>query len=352
MSRDVLSQGEIDSLVSAVSRGEIEEEAPTSQQHYVEYDFRRPTKFSKEQIRTLQSVHDNYARSMGNFLSAYLRVTSRIKVLSVTQATYEEFLLSLPCPTLMTIFRMSPDLGMAMMGVDPLQALSMVVLTLGGRAETEDSSRELTEIEITVMKQISARFLHHLSYAWQGITSLEPWIESLDTNPQFNQVVVPSETVVLVTMSLDLGGQQGVINLCYPYVSIEDITPKLSAQVWFGGTTGAATREAVMSLNDFRPVEVEMEVCLGEKLIALEELMRLRVGQVLGLDRKETDDVEVRIDDRTAFRGQPGVSGKNMAIRFTRWANPVQSPASTAADQQLPAVDMEYASAPGTGSGV
>ncbi len=325
MSRDTLSQTEIDSLISALSKGELsqEEVAEESTGEYEEYDFRRPTKLAKEQIRTLQVIHENLARIMGNFLAAYLRVQCQVKVVSVNQATYEEFLLSLPQPTVMTVFKMSREMGPAILEVNPSLAMAMIILTFGGKIDASIEDRDLTEIELTVMREINSRLLDNLSYVWKGVADLKPTIEGVDTNPQFNQIMAPSDTVVLVTMSVTLGEREGVVNLCYPYLSLEGVISKLGTQFWVDGASqlGESRRGKRLTLDSLRGVDVDLSACLGYADIGLGELVNLQVGDVIPIERSQKDEIDVYLEDRLAFKAQPGMAGKNLAVSFSRWVD-------------------------------
>ena len=189
MGKDVLSQTEIDSLISALSSGKLEdEEEDEDSSEFRSYDFRRPSKFSKEQMRTLQVLHENYARILGNFLSAYLRIPVQIQLVSASQVTYEEFIFSLPVPTLVTVFSMNPEMGNAMLETSPSVVFPLIDIVFGGEGHSPAHTRELTDIEITVMRRINGKLLNNLRYVWEDIVSLAPEVENMDTNPQFNQM--------------------------------------------------------------------------------------------------------------------------------------------------------------------
>ncbi len=320
MSKDVLSQKEIDSLISAVSTGEIEEEAEEGGEEFQLYDFRRPTKFSKEQLRTLQIIHENYARIMGNYLTAYLRVPVQLEVESVSQVTYEEFINSLPVPTLMTIFNMSNDLGVAMAETNPSFVFAFIDLVFGGDGKTMPDPRELTEIEMSVMRQINEKMLDNLSYVWKGIADLDPQIESMDTNPQFNQVIATSETVALVTMTAQIQDTKAMINLCFPYITLDRVLSSLTAQQWFNQYQQATYKLKKDELKKFlQDSRVETKALLGSTVITLEDFLHLQEGDVLQLDRKEGEPLEVYVQNLPLFKGQPGLIGKKLALKITAW---------------------------------
>lgn len=318
--RDTLTQSEIDSLISAISIGAIDTQAAPEKEEYRSYDFRRPTKFTKEQIRTLQIIHDNYARIMGNFLTAFIRVPVKLQVVSVAQVTYEEFVFSLPVPTLMTIYNASPDMGIAMLETSPTFVFTLIDLLFGGEGKPPAKIRELTEIELSVMRQVNEKFLDNLSYVWKGIVELSPQIESMDTNPQFNQVIASSETVALITLSVSVQNVQGFVNLCFPYVTLERVLPNLTAQQWFDQFQYNAGRGKPGNVEKcLRVVVVEVEAVLGKSRITLEDFMQLQEGDVLPLQRRKGEPLEVLVEGQPVFKAQPGAHGKQLGVQITGW---------------------------------
>ena len=320
MPRDTLTQSEIDSLINAISVGAIDTQAKPGKTEHQAYDFRRPTKFSKEQIRTLQIIHDNYARIMGNYLTAFLRVPVKLQVVSVAQVTYEEFVFSLPVPTLMTIFNASQEMGIAMLETNPTFVFTLIDLLFGGEGKPPSKIRELTEIETTVMRQVNEKFLDNLGYVWKGIVELTPQIESMDTNPQFNQVIASSETVALVTISANVQNVQGFINLCFPYITLERILPNLTAQQWFDQFqhNSGSNKPGDVETCLLAP-QVEVGVVLGLSQITLDDFMHLREGDVLPLQRRIGESLEVLVEGLPVFKAQPGLRGRHLGVQINGW---------------------------------
>ncbi len=320
MAKDTLTQSEIDSLISAISSGNIEKKAAQGQEEFTVYDFRRPTKFTKEQLKTMHIIHDNYSRMMGNFLTAFLRVPVKLEVVSVAQVTYEEFVYSLPIPTLMTIFNISPDLGIAMLETNPAFVFTLIDLLFGGEGKPPGRIREFTEIELSVMKQIVERFLDNLSYAWKGIVPLSPQIDSMDTNPQFNQVISSSETVALVTISALVKETQGFINLCFPYMTLDRVLQNLTAQQWFNQFQQIPEKIETGNIEkSLKMAEVEAAVVLGRAVITLDDYFQLQEGDVIPLRRKSGDPMEVLVEKSPVFIAQPGLEGQHLAVQITDW---------------------------------
>lgn len=326
MEKDVLSQSEIDSLITSLGTGgyKEEEEVTEGTEDYRSYDFRRPSKFSKEQMRTLQVIHGNYARRLGNFLSAYLRVPVQFQLLSASQVTYEEFVFSLPVPSLVTVFNMSPEMGNAMLETNPSFVFPLIDIIFGGEGRVVKQDRQMTDIEITVMKHINMKLLNNLSYVWEDIANLEPQVESMDTNPQFNQMCASTETVALLSFSTQIKDSEGLINLCFPYITLENIMPKLTAQFWFKQQTARDTSDSFKRdiLKQLERANLELSAVLGKTTVTMGDFLKFREGDIIQLSRREGDDLDIYLQDELLFKGQPGQTyGQNLALQITNWAN-------------------------------
>ncbi len=322
MGKSVLSQTEIDSLISAISTGDVAEEkqpeAFSPQAGVNAYDFRRPTKFSKEQLRTLKVIHENYARILGNFLTAYMRVPVKIECLSVSQVTYEEFVSSISIPTVVTVFNMAPELGVAVMEINPDSALIFIDLNFGGTGKIVPRTKELTEIELEVMKTVNAKVLDNLTHVWQGIAPISPQIESIDTNPHFNQVVASTETVAKVVMNIQIYDNRNLMHFCFPYITLEKVISNLTAQHWFNEYQKTSSRPAPESISEqVEKATVHVKACLGSTVITMDEFIQMQEGDVLQLNRKEGEPLDLFVEGQPIFKGHPGVGeGNNLAIKI------------------------------------
>ena len=229
---EILSQDEIDALLSAISSGEVDPDdysAVGEQKKVKIYDFRRPDKFSKDQIRTLQMMHETFARLTTTALSAQLRALVSVHVGSVDQLTYEEFIRSIPNPTTLAVINMDPLRGSAVLEIDPSITFTIIDRLFGGLGEPTKITRELSDIELSVMEGIIVRILGNLREAWSTVIDLRPRLGAIETNPQFAQIVPPNDMVVLITLETKVGDVEGMTNLCIPYITIEPIISKLSA---------------------------------------------------------------------------------------------------------------------------
>ncbi|MBE3580457.1 MAG: flagellar motor switch protein FliM [Thermoanaerobacteraceae bacterium] len=318
---EVLSQAEIDALLAALSRGEIKAEELKEEKPEVKakkYDFRRPNKLSKEHLRTLYMIHENYGRLVGNFLSAYLRANIQVKIASVEQMTYEDFIVSLPTPTLLSLFTLEPLKGTALLETNLAFVFPIIDLLFGGRGETPVRSRELTEIELHVLRRLNSRILEHLSYVWADAYPVTPKLESVETNPQFVQIVSPNEIVAVVTLATTVGQSDGLINICLPYMLLEPVISRLSASQWFAGTgeaeEGVGFREGLTKI--LLEVPVELIAYCGRARLKVRDFLQLQVGDVITLDRSIKDELELYVDGYPKFRVQAGLVGNKRAVQI------------------------------------
>jgi flagellar motor switch protein FliM len=317
---EILSQDEIDALLTAISTGEVDTtdySAAKEQRKVKIYDFRRPDKFSKDQIRTLQMMHETFARLTTTALSAQLRALVSVHVASVDQLTYEEFIRSIPNPTTLAVINMDPLKGSAVLEIDPSITFTIIDKLFGGLGESAKISRELTDIELSVMEGIIVRILGNLREAWSNVIDLRPRLGNIETNPQFAQIVPPNDMVVLITLETKVGEVEGMTNLCIPYITIEPVISKLSAQYWYSSIRKGATDEN-MSIIQGRLEAVELPVVaeLGEVEISIQEVLDLRIGDVVKLpDTKVNSDMVLRIGGRKKYKCRPGLIGSRVAVQ-------------------------------------
>ncbi len=316
---EVLSQSEIDELLEALSSGTLKVDEVINDENKKKvkpYDFRRPNKFSKDQLRTLVMLHENFARLLTTSLSAYLRSMVRIQVVSIDQLTYEEFTKSLNNPTVMNLIALKPLEGTMIFEINPQIAFAMVDRLLGGVGRAVDKIRELTDIEQMVIKRVLFRMMNIIKEAWQTVVELEPVYESIELNPLFTQIIPPSDMVVLVTMEVKIAEVLGLMNICLPFSLLEPITNRLSAQFWFARTNRISDNEN-LSVIQKRLVQANIDVAveLGNALINLGDLLNIKVGDVIQLDQPVKGLLNVKIGNELKFKGSPGVSGSHMGVQ-------------------------------------
>jgi flagellar motor switch protein FliM len=317
---DILSQDEIDQLLNAISSGDIQPEEfsqQTEQKKVKIYDFKRPDKFSKDQIRTVQMMHETFARLTTTALSAKLRAMVGVHVTSVDQLTYEEFIRSIPNPTTLALINMDPLKGSAILEIDPAITFTVIDRLFGGAGEHYKINRELTDIELSVIEGIVVHILGNLREAWSTVIDLRPRLGTIETNPQFAQIVPPNEMVMLITLETKIGESEGMMNLCIPYITIEPIIAKLSAQYWFSSIRrGESELNMKIIQGRLDQVEVEVRVDVGTASIPFSELLMLEAGETIKLDARVSDDFTLKVGDRPKFKCRPGRTGTHLAVQI------------------------------------
>jgi len=322
LSGDVLSQSEIDQLLSALSTGAVtaEEVKEEEKQKKIKvYDFKRPDKFSKDQIRTLYMLHENFARILNTYLSTNLRSMVNVDVVSVEQLTYEEFVRSMSNPSVIGIITMSPLKGNILLEVNPNIAFAILDRLLGGRGETIAKIRTLTDIEEIVIRKVIERILQNFSEAWHNVVEISPQMGAIESNPQFTQIVPPNDMVVIITLQIKIGKVEGLMNICIPYLVLEPVMPKLTTTYWVASSVSKEARPDQIDLlqrkikNTTVPVIVEM----GEVGISVQEFLMLSRGDVLQLDTKVGSDLKLIVGSKAKFLCKPGLSNKNVAVQIS-----------------------------------
>ena len=315
---DVLSQNEIDALLSAISTGELgaEEVGKEEEKHKIKlYDFRSPQKFSKEHIRTLELIHDNYARIISNYLTGQTRQNVKVKIETVEQISYEEFIHSVQNPTIITIFKMPPLSGTIIFETNPQFSLQVIDILLGGKGDRKIETKEFTDIDKNIMRQITAGMISNLKLAWESILDVEPEIEAIETNPAVNQTLAPNDPVALITFSVEMNKRSTFINICIPYLSIEKILDKLVVQYAFRNDDKSLMAESREKIEKgINKVDVDVIAELGHTNITVDEFLKLSVGDVIKLDTKSSSPIKVYVGNEECYYAKPGITGKNMGV--------------------------------------
>lgn len=320
---EVLSQDEIDQLMSALSAGDTEEtevQQTTEQKKIKIYDFKRPDKFSKEQIRTVQSMYEAFSRLTTTGLSAYLRSLVQVHVASVDQLTYEEFIRSIPNPTTLAVVNMDPLKGSAILEVDPAVTFTIIDRLFGGPGEQTKLQRDLSDIESQVMEGIIVRILGNMREAWNQVIDLRPRLGQIETNPQFAQIVPPTEMVILITLETKLGNVEGMMNFCIPFRTLEPIISKLSAQYWYSSVRRGATNENLTTLKErMSTIRVPVVAVIGKMDLSVQEVLNLSVGDLIRLpDSRATDPLVLTVGMKDKFLCRPGIVGKKVSVQILK----------------------------------
>lgn len=319
MSQEILSQNEIDALLSAITSGEMDAEElkkEEEEQKIRVYDFKRALRFSKDQIRSISRIHENYSRLLTTFFSAQLRTYVNISVASVDQIPYEEFIRSIPKMTILNVYSMEPLEGRILMEVNPNIAFSMMDRVLGGKGFSDKYASNLTEIETLIMSQLFEKSVTYLQEAWSTIVDIDPLLEEFEVNPQFLQMVSPNETVVVVSLNTQIGDVSGMINICIPHIVLEPIIPKLSVHYWMETGTKERDPETYEQISKhIRHVDVEAKAVLGSSDISVQQLLRLKQNDIISLDQSIEEPLQLVINDEPKMLVQAGKVNKKVAVQ-------------------------------------
>ncbi|MGN9163250.1 flagellar motor switch protein FliM [Clostridium sulfidigenes] len=320
---ETLSQSEIDALLSALSSGDLEPSDIEKDEENVKiknYDFKRPQKFSKDVIRAVEVIHDNYARIVSNYLTAQLRSNVKVKIESVEQITYEEFIHSIPSTTVLNLFRMPPLDGQIILETNEEFVLRIFDVLAGGSGDKKPKFKELTDIEKNIIKHVNQEMISKLKLAWEDVMEVEPILDSIETNPALNQILAPNEPVALVTFSVDMFDTSLLINICIPYLSIEKVLDNLVIKNWFSTTDNEQGEEVKANINKtIKNVDVAMKAVLGETKISVNDFLNLFTGDIVTLDRSYDSTVDIYVEDELLFKAKPGLKGKNKAVQIIEY---------------------------------
>ena len=317
---DVLSQNEIDDLLKALNSGEVdvEEMKKTKENTVKDYDFARPSKFSKEHLRTLEIIYDNYGRALSTSLPVYLRKNIQVEVMNSEAVTYMEFSNALSNPVLLGIIDFAPLKGNIIMEMATKLGYAIIDRMLGGEGEPLEKSREFSEIELLIIERIMITCVELMREPWENVLDVDPRLERIETNPQFAQIISPTEMIAIVTINIKIGEVEGLINLCLPYVTLEPVMDKLNTKFWYSSMQDADEESYSNDLESLiTKAEVPITALLGRSTISVSDFSTLMPGDIIRLDRKVDDELDVFVGDIRKFTALPGSSGKNYAVRVT-----------------------------------
>ena len=312
---DILSQDEIDALLEIVDDDEesldeplLEEgEEESDNRQIMLYDFKRPNRVSKEQLRTIKGIHDKMARNLASHISTAMRSIVEIQLQSVDQMTYGEFLMSLPSPTSFNVFSIKPLDGNAILELNPSIAFPMIDRLLGGKGESYDNERELTDIELNLLDTVLRIIMSKLKEAWGSILEMYPVVESRESSPNVIQIVAQNEIVIMVIMEFIIGNTKGMINIAYPVIYLESILSRLANKdIMISETSSRKSRNAELK-ELVKRADIVNEAILGHTKLSVKSILELEVDQVIRLDRKANDTAILSIDKKDVFIADIGL---------------------------------------------
>ena len=314
----VLSPEEIAALLAVVKQDQVTVPgASASTRAVTAYNFRRPNRVSKEQVRMLYSIHESFARLYSASLTTLLRGVVEMEVNAVEQVTFGEFAAALSPPTCVVIFNMEPLRGGAALEISANILFCLIDRLLGGSGLLTLRPREFTEVEQVLIERLAVRAMVDLQQAWQHAGAFAFRIAHLETNPQFLHLTAASEIVIVVTFSMTAGDERGLMTLAFPHLLLEPALPKLSTHRYFATAYRELSsqeqedlREAVLRLG------VTVRGVLAEVPITVRRLLELTVGDVVSLGRPATAPATIEIEGMPRFTGRPGTANRHRALKL------------------------------------
>jgi len=318
---DILSQSEIDALLQQMMTGGGVSDTPPpmlGSKDARPYDFANPTKFSREQLRTLENIFDNFARSTSSFLTGYLRTSVHLEVSSSEEIMYRDFNVALANPVILSMMELAPLKGTVIADMSSNVGYAIIDRILGGPGFGLNKLREFSEIEKILLERVMLQILNFLPEPWEAVITMRPKLEKIETNTQFAQIIAPTDKVALVVLTIKVGSSEGNISFCLPHRVLEPIVDRLYTRF------GYSQREEVNKEIYREHLELELErarvpvsVQVGRTSIMVSDFVNLQVGDVIPLDSYVTSDVNVVVGTMHKFHAKPGTSRGKFAVQIT-----------------------------------
>jgi flagellar motor switch protein FliM len=318
---DVLSQAEIDSLLDSLKTGtvDLEEMKKSSENVVKDYDFARPSKFSKEHLRTLEIIFEHYGRLLSTNLPIYLRENITVEVVNSEAVTYMEFTNALSNPVILGIVDFAPLQGNIIVEMASKLGFAIVDRMLGGQGLPLEKTRDFTEIELLIIERVMTSCVELLRDPWENVVEISPRLDRIETNSQFAQIISPSEMIAIVTLNIKLGpNAEGMMNICLPYLTLEPVMDKLNTKFWYSNMQEKTGEDYTEDIEDLlKRADVPITAVLGNSTINVSDFASLQVGDIIRLDKKVNDELDIYVGDIKKFEALPGTVGKDYAVRLT-----------------------------------
>ncbi|MED9902627.1 MAG: flagellar motor switch protein FliM [Lachnospiraceae bacterium] len=317
---EVLSQNEIDNLLAALSTGELDVDQiqDANEKQVKNYDFRRPAKFSKEHLRTLEIIFEHYGRLLSTNLPVYLRKNVQVSVASSETVTFSEFTNALSNPVIMGIVNFIPLSGNIIIDMSVNLGYAMIDRMLGGPGSPLEKNRDFSEIELTILEKILIVCMQIMREPWKNVLDISPVLDRVETNPQFAQIIAPNDMVAIVTLDIKIGEVQGFMNMCLPYFTLEDIMDKLNTRYWYANMQEMRDEDYEEHIESLiRRVDIPIKAVLGKSVVSVGDFANLQVGDVIRLDAHVDSELSVYVGNLRKFTALPGASKDNYAVRVT-----------------------------------
>jgi flagellar motor switch protein FliM len=317
---EVLSQNEIDNLLAAISSGELDADdiKQTNEKHVKNYDFARPSKFSKEHLRTLNIIFEHYGRLLSTNLPGYLRKNVQVEVINSEAVTFSEFTNALSNPVLLGIIDFAPLEGNIIIELADNLGYAIVDRMLGGGGYPLEKVREFSEIELSIVERIFNVCTNLLREPWTNVIELEPRLTRIETNSQFAQIISPSEMISIVTLNIKIGNIEGMMNICLPYLCLEKVIDKLNTKYWYS-TMQLKDEKSYKDLIEIAisKANVPLRAVLGKSSISVNDFINMQQGDIIKLNSKVDDELTIYVGNLNKFTALPGAFSGSYAVKIS-----------------------------------
>ena len=316
---DVLSQSEIDNLLSALNSGEFDptDSEKEDERQVKDYNFARPSKFSKDHLRTLVFIFEHYARLLSTHLPIYLRRNVQVEVMHAEAATFQEFSNSLSNPVLLGVVNFAPLEGTIIVEMASSLGYTIVDLMLGGSGVPLDKPREFTEIELSIIQRIMMVCTNLLIEPWANVQKINPTLERIETNSQFAQFVSPNEMTSIVTMNIKVGDVEEVMNICIPYAVVEPVIDKIKTKYWYStAEIKDDDRYREFIEDNIHKAKIPVRAIMGRSAISVNDFIHLQPGDIIKINTKIEDELDVYVGNIKKFSALPGAYEDAYAVKI------------------------------------
>ncbi len=317
---DILSQSEIDNLLAQLTSGELDANdisAPEEKQAK-DYDFQRPVKFSKEHLRTLEIIFEHYGRLLSTNLPVYLRKNVQVSVSSSETVTFSEFTNALSNPIILSIINFSPLPGNIIMELSLNLGFAIIDRMLGGQGKALEKTRDFSEIEMAILEKIMVVCMNLMREPWKNVLDINPMLDRIETNPQFAQIIAPSDMIAIVTLNIKIGEVEGMMNICLPYFTLESIMDNLNTKFWYSTMVESNDENYQQYIEAMiKRVDVPLRAVLGRSSVSVYDFMNLQLGDIIRLDSDVNGELLVYVGNIKKFTAVPGSSKDKYAVQVT-----------------------------------
>lgn len=317
---DTLSQSEIDSLLKQLSSGEldVDDYVEDNSAKIKDYDFARPAKFSKEHLRTLEFIFEHFNRLVSTNLPAYLRKSIQLDVMNSEAVTYQEFANALSNPVLLGVVNFSPLKGTVIIELATSIGYAMIDRMLGGFGEPLEKMRDFSEIELSILERIYTIIVNQLAEPWTNVVKLSPRLERIETNPQFAQIISPSEMIAIITINIKMGDVEGLMNVCLPFITLEDVIDKLNTKYWFSTMQNSDDNNYTEVIETaIAKAPIPIRAILGQSSISVLDFINIQKGDIIKLGTQMDDALDIYVGNIIKFKARPGAATDKYAVKVT-----------------------------------